>query len=767
MGRVIWLAVAPIWLAPLLGGVADRPYTLLLAAAGALACLAATLRQPLRLSWFHLWLGTALLATLLQVVPLPPSLRAAVAAGSDADLRAIVAGLEGAGRWWPLSSDVGATLHEAVRLAGYLGLLAALGAATQPARAGQDGAGAVRGAILGSAALCAGLGVLAGLGVALPAPIAVPGGGATRALFPAGLYNSNHMAALVGLGALLALDAAQGHAAARVRLALLGVAALCDVVLVGTLSRAGIVVWLAAQLVLLAGSTRSGGRLRRLGPLLALALALLLLGFLWLGESTFVALKSRFADSDLPSLTAAGGKLHAWLDAWPLLRGHWLLGVGRGAFENAFQHMQPLAGRMRFAYLENEWLQAIVDWGLPTALALSGLLFLALRDSWQQPARRGSKVALLGLAGLAVHNLFDFNLEVGGVAVAALGLVALCQKQRFAVPRWLAVGLAAATLALTLLVALRFPSHDEDGAQLRRICGDPAATVDQIAAAGSAAVLRHPLDSYLSALVAARLTAEQRPDQRQRAQAEASSWVNRALLANPHDVLAQHSGARLLIERGYRTQGLLLLGAALRDADDPQRLWLLRSLAGWVQDADEVFAVLPAPAMAVELLEQLVTSPSPPWPLVQAVGERAVQLRLPGAAVWLGRAALALHASGSAQSAARTLLDEPGELPGRLLADLIDLLGQAGQAAEAEALVRRALGRSERAELLLAGAQLSEKREASDEARQLLERALTRSQDPGLSAHIHDVYGDLEARAGNVHRAAAHRLEAARLRSSP
>ena len=207
MGRVIWLAVAPIWLAPLLGGVADRPYTLLLAAAGALACLAATLRQPLRLSWFHLWLGTALLATLLQVVPLPPSLWAAVAAGSDADLRAIVAGLGGAGRWWPLSSDVGATLHEAARLAGYLGLLAALGAATQPARAGQDGAGAVRGAILGSAALCAGLGVLAGLGVALPAPIAVPGGGATRALFPAGLYNSNHMAALVGLGALLALDA--------------------------------------------------------------------------------------------------------------------------------------------------------------------------------------------------------------------------------------------------------------------------------------------------------------------------------------------------------------------------------------------------------------------------------------------------------------------------------------------------------------------------------------------------------------------------------
>lgn len=763
MGRVVWVAVAAIWLAPLLGGTADRPYTLLLAAAGALACifasLGAGLRQPLRLSWYHAWLGLATVATLLQCVPLPPPLRALLAPGSDADLRAIASGLGAGDRWWPLSADVGATLHEAVRLAGYLGLLVALG---------QCEARAVRTAVLGSAALCAGLGVLAGLGVPLPPPVAVPGGGATRALFPAGLYNSNHMAALVGIGALLALDASQraGQKQAGLgrRLGFLALAALCDVVLLGTLSRAGIVVWLAAQLALALGAwpRRSGGWRLLVPPLLALTV--LLGGVLTLGDSTFGLLQRRFSDSSLPSLAAPGGKLHAWLDAGPLLAGHWLFGAGRGAFENTFQHLQPLAGRTRFVYLENEWLQAVVDWGVPVTLALLTVLALALRDSWQgRHERRWARPALLALAGLAVHNLFDFNLEVGGVAVAALGLVALCERQRFTAPRWLPVAVAGAALAGALLVTLRFPSHDEDGAQLRAVCARPTATPDEVLTAGRAAVLRHPLDSYLPALVAARLAV----DPHEQAQAEAVAWINRALIANPHDVLAQHTGARLLIERGYRAQGLLLFRQALGDADDPQRLRLLQSLASLAQGPDELFAALPAPALAVELLEQLVTSAAPRWQLVQAVGERACELRLHGAGVWLGRAALALRDGRSALHAGQALLREPGEVPGRLMADLVDLLAAAGQTADAEALVRTALGRGERAELLLSQAQLAEKREAFGEARGLLERALSRSSDAGLSAHIHEVYGDLEARAGNVHQASSHRVEAARLRASP
>jgi hypothetical protein len=50
------------------------------------------------------------------------------------------------------------------------------------------------------------------------------------------------------------------------------------------------------------------------------------------------------------------------------------------------------------------------------------------------------------------------------------------------------------------------------------------------------------------------------------------------------------------------------------------------------------------------------------------------------------------------------------------------------------------------------------------EARALLDRALVRAAAPALAARIEEVYGDLEAGAGNPHQATAHRLEAARLR---
>lgn len=764
------------WGAPLFGGTADRPYTLLCALLCAACALLATRAEASRLrgSWFHLFFVVAIVATLLQAVPLPPALRAVLAPGSDGDLRQLS---EQPHHFFALSVDVGATLHEAARLSGYLCLLVALTTLVTSERRHRR----LMRQLVGGAALVAVLSLAAGLGLGkgLPSPIAVSGDGATRALFAASFHNSNHLAALMGLGALLLLESAraaqpfESDVAGRLRrVGLFALCALCNVVLVGTLSRAGIVVWLATQALWLLTQTRGRNRLRLLGGLFALGIVgPLLVMALW--PTAFSSLRARFFASSLSEITAPGGKLYAWATAWPLLRGHLPLGVGRGAFESAFQHVQGLSGQLRFAYLENQWLQVVVDWGVPTACLLFALLFLGMFDALRGVAKRepgsphaASRVALFALGGLAVHNLFDFNLEVGGVAVVAVGLLALCQRPhpRLTFPRVAATGLAISTVALVMFVAARFPSLDEDGARLRALCERRDISTGDVLARAQAAMLRHPLDAYLPALVAARLHADGQ------SQTTAMRWVNRALLADPREILARHTGAKILVENGHRDQGLLLLRGAIADADAEQRRGLLRTLRVLNAGADEILSTLALAPSRIDFLERLGTESPPPWPLVRELSERLLTEPVTGAertaaATALGRSALVLRDPRAAELAALALLDDATYAPALLFADLTDLLGDSEKAAVATELLRKGLARGDRAELLLSLARLSERSGAVDEARKLLDRALAHAEDPALIARVHEVYGDLEAHAGNTFQATEHRREAARLRS--
>jgi len=231
-------------------------------------------------------------------------------------------------------------------------------------------------------------------------------------------------------------------------------------------------------------------------------------------------------------------------------------------------------------------------------------------------------------------------------------------------------------------------------------------------------------------------------------------------------MLARQIGAELLWKSGHRDQGLLLLRDALIDSDGDDRKRLLRSLAAWADGPDSMIAALPDPAAVSEFLELVGTATPPRWLLLRELSERALRIEgIKGAGIWLGRAALGLRDADSALFSARTLLSQREALSAALLfADLVDLLDEKGRTAEAEALARQALQGGDRAELLLSLARLDEKQGVDAEARQLLDRALRLAVDLGLLARIHEVYGDLEARAGNPHQALAHRMEAADLR---
>lgn len=779
-------------LCPLLGGTADRPYTLWMTAGSALLCLVSGRHrrpQP-TVSFVALSLLSALLLALLQTVPLPPGLRALLAPGSDDALRQILAGLpappQAPSAWLPLSVDVPATLHGALTLAGGLCLLLSL-SQVQPGTSSPSLAGAPRlylWLVLPPLAVCL-LGGLAALGLPLPSPVAVPGAGATRALLAAGLYNSNHMAALAGLGALLTLGLALVPSDPDRRwlpAPLLAGCALCNVALLGTLSRAGIATWLLAQALLLAATyRRSPRRLDRVRVLRLAFAGLLCAGLLaaLLADRAPALLHERLAGLSRAQLFAPGSKLHIWRESLPLLRGHLLLGVGHEASENLLQHVHVLSGRMRFVYLENQWLQLMLDFGLLGAVVILAPLGLALRDAWRPPLMPLPSVlrlaAGLSLAALAVHNLFDFNLAVLGVAWPALGVVSLLQRPRFWLPTWAWRLLPALTLLGVALVFRFAPSHDEDGALLRRLAEDPSTPLPEVVARAEAASARHPFDSYPSALVAARLLRSGAADR-------ARPFLNRALLANPRDPLALRETARLQLLSGNQANALLFLRLSIEHGDDADQRLSLALLAQTARSAEEVWTALPSPHQLTAFLDVAGSQAEPRWPLLSDVARSA----LPPAAVppasqeraayFLGRAALAEHNPAGAKSALTALLalpeSRPPSPPTLLIADLLDLLVDSGQPESATQLGQAWLGRQRAVEWLLSTARAGLKQAPlpATAVRALLDEALASPQAvPGtarsLQARAHELYADLEAAQGHAASALNHQQAAQRLRS--
>lgn len=780
---------------PLLGGTADRPYTLVMAGAAALLCVATSLvlRRPIAASYAAVGLALAVLLCLLQLVPLPPGLRALLSPGSDADLRLLLAGLPACPQpqmaWLPLSVDAGATAHEAVSLAAALCLLLTLGAGQSRASASPptvlDGPYPLGWLILTATGVCL-LGALSALGLALPAPVAVPGPGATRALLAAGLYNSNHMAALSGLGAVLALGLALSQPAGVAtgwRSLLLLACGLCNVALLGTLSRAGILAWLLAQALLLAWSLRSAPRSDRASRAATLRLGLIgllstVLLVALLADRAPALLRDRLTGSAWTGLAAPGSKLHVWREALSLIRGHLPLGIGHGAGENLLQHIHAASGRMRFVYLENQWLQLILDFGLLGGGLLFACLAFALRDARRQTDARLpptlQATVFLSLLALALHNVFDFNLAIAGVQWPALGLVALVERRRFVLPTAAVTGLALFTLLSVPLVARWAPSHDEDGAALRRLASDDRTPLATVVAEGGAAMARHPFDSYLPALVAARLLQGERPD-------DARPWLNRALLANPRDPLALRETARLQWRTGRPLDALLFISLAITHGDDDDRRRSLALLAQQATDGAEARRGLPAPTVLPDLLDIAGSAAAPRWPFIADLARSALPpatepaATTERAAYWLGRSALAQRDSAAGLAALPQLLALPpgngSAFPTLLIADLLDLLTDAGRAEDALRMGRLALVRARSTEWLLATARAGLRVMPLDAVaiRPLLDEVLASPQALSptarpLLARAHELYAELETTQGNPTAAQVHRQAATRLR---
>ncbi len=744
------LLVALVFLAPLAIGTV-HPWTRAVVFTTAILTLGLTLAD--RLTWRKRFpvtvplvaLACAIVATAIQLVPLP----AGVVARLSPAAHELYAQTVGDTRWRPLTLDMSGTVAELAKLGAYFAFFAA--AVTYGSQ--QSRRRHLVAAVAGAATLVATIGLIQ---TAFGSQDILffyrqEQDGWIPSVVRGTFVNANHFGGLMCLGASAALVLALR--VPRWRWPALAATLIINVAAVASLSRSGIGATLLGQALTYAldrlqtrrGSdwSGSGGR-AAVAVVLAAGVGITIL-------VTSAKLEREIDRTGLAEMEQPYSKFQAWRSASDLVWDYPWTGVGRGAFEQAFTRVSHVGGQVRFPYLENSFLQAVVDWGVPVATLLALLagwgFLVAIRRLGEDPLAIG---ALAGLVALAVHDTVDFSVEMPGVALPALALASVLFSRRSseteAGRRRIRVHevyyLVPALLAAAVVAQWWFPRAEVEGAELARRARDPAASTAQVLALGQEMRRRHPADYYIHAVVAERLARARH--------AETIGWLNDAIYLNPTYPPTHLIAAEVLADAGRKAQALLEYKLAASGSRNPRDVWQL--MLPRFSSRDDLVAACPDGAPHLGLLAKWLgakgraADSEAVWEM--ALARDPTYLR---AASELARLAVARGDAplAAARVAALVALDDgPAtrtlKIKERILAGDLDAAARmtdaaaerTGEALDAEFAVAEALGKAGR----------------NEDARRRLERLEKRwILDRAGRIRLHEARAEVERRVGNEH----------------
>jgi tetratricopeptide (TPR) repeat protein len=413
-----------------------------------------------------------------------------------------------------------------------------------------------------------------------------PGG---HSLLMGPFANPNHNAEFLELAAFACLACAFRRPTALNRVGWTLGMVFCAAAAAATLSRgAALALAFALLLFICLRYLRADGGETPSRRRTSLAFGALLLGVVILAAVAFGSAQvlDRFRTEALGENT----RLQLWRDSWQVIHAH-PLGIGRGAFDRVYPIYRTLKTglTMRFAFVENEPLQILVDGGwiflLAAAIGMGTLTWQIVRNG----RRDGTETALIaGIAAVMVHSFLDFGLETLGVLIPfVVVLGTLLGRMRTPTTqgarlKWPIAAFAGGSLVVGIL-SVAHGSYDDFDQLLKR--ATLAETKRDI-------VLRaqrvHPTD-YFYALTYARLQSLKAPTGGASPRFRA---LNRALALCPLCEATHVEVARNLWSLGLRRQAVMEWRSAV-DIQPTLLLPGLRELSAAGAKAEELAAMAP------------------------------------------------------------------------------------------------------------------------------------------------------------------------------
>ena len=184
---------------------------------------------------------------------------------------------------------------------------------------------------------------------------------------------------------------------------------------------------------------KNNARSKTMGAMAAFVLLTLALA-LWMGDSELIQ-RLGSIHTQARSELSGGTRLTIDRDALRMFVQKPLLGWGLGSFPEVYPQFRSFYTNLRVDHAHNDYLQLLVETG--TAGFLVAVWFMvvtfraAARNLRQQESgtnRFAALAALLGITGILVHSLVDFNLQIPANAAIFYALCTLAaMKPRSAV----------------------------------------------------------------------------------------------------------------------------------------------------------------------------------------------------------------------------------------------------------------------------------------------------------------------------------------------
>lgn len=413
------------------------------------------------------------------------------------------------------------------------------------------------------------------------------------------LLNPNHMGGLMAIGAVLSFGLAfYQRQATQLRVMWIMIGIGCVVVGAFSLSRGaliGMMIGLFVMFAVLLGKRLSsrdhhrGHALRRDLPV-AIVIGVGLAVALYASAGNVA---DQVGTTSLSELNRPISKYQAWKSSLALVKESPWIGVGRNAVEPTLTRVYPASAQYTFSHLENEYITAVVEFGIPGAAILAAIfgwfLLTALRRRRDGPL---AAAALGALAAIMFQSTVDFGIELLGIAVPVTiiaATVALVPLRPSASPlrTYLQRGAVIALLGIAALVLLSplTTSVQEDHDD---ILAEPVPQLDDL----RESIQRHPLDYFGFGLAADTLTRTGDPI--------AAQYLNHALALHPSHPGLHRLTARLLVGLRRYDQAALEYSNAMSAQAAPRQL--LEEIVALIPNAKQAAAALPVDYPSVEIM---------------------------------------------------------------------------------------------------------------------------------------------------------------------